>query len=274
MPVAPLLFAVVVSVLAGCGRIGFDDQAPAGGDAGRGDAGLAACPGTSMLAPDEDGDLVGNLCDVCPHVADPGQADGDGDRVGDACDPEPSIGRQRIVFFDGFDGPVVGWTTPPVIAGGRAQLAVLGGSVVLTLELPTTTSLVAFAGEILAVGTAPALYKHLYVGTSPQPGLLYYLELIDDGSGRRRSLMRDDGGVYTELQGQTEGGTPIEAGPFQSRFETGTDGFGGSLDYAGTDSTMSTDMLGPIAGASSELFAKDLSVALDYVIQIDTVTTQ
>ncbi len=37
---------------------------------------------------------------------------------------------------------------------------------------------------------------------------------------------------------------------------------------------MSTGMRGPLAGASTEWFAQDLSVALDYVIQIDTITTQ
>ncbi|MEZ4470208.1 MAG: patatin-like phospholipase family protein [bacterium] len=40
------------------------------------------------LLPDDDtdGDGIRNAMDVCPHVADPGQADGDGDGVGDACD--------------------------------------------------------------------------------------------------------------------------------------------------------------------------------------------
>ncbi len=193
--------ATLVAVLgAGCGRLGFDGQAAddAGGDGA--DARLGACAGQPGLSPDEDGDLVGNACDVCPHVPDPGQADADGDVVGDACDPESSIGRQRIVFFDGFDGPVLGWATPPVIGGGRAALAGLGGGVALSLQLPTATSLVAFAGQILEVGTASGLFKQLYVGTSPQPGPRFYLELIDDGSGRRRSLMRADGGVYTAFQ--------------------------------------------------------------------------
>lgn len=270
MLVAPLLFAVVVSVLAGCGRIGFDDQAVAGGDAGRGDAGLAACPGTSTLAPDEDGDLVGNPCDVCPHVADPGQADRDGDRVGDACDPEPAVGLQRIVFFDGFDAPVAGWATPPVIAGGRATLAAIGGMADLKLMYATGDSVLTLAGEVLEVGTTPVVFKQFLIGTSTQPLLFDYVELIDDGTGRRISLMRNDNETYTEFQGQREGAVPLVRGPLRLEFRTTGDGFGARLEYAGTDATMSTNMLGPIAGPSTQIYAEDLSVVLDYVIQIDT----
>lgn len=42
--------------------------------------------GSSYLFSDEDGDGLGMLCDNCPFVANPDQADFDGDGIGDACD--------------------------------------------------------------------------------------------------------------------------------------------------------------------------------------------
>ena len=62
---------------------------------------------------DHDGDGRGDVCDVCPARYDTG-ADSDGDGVGDACDPNPTVPGDRIVFFEGFYGPV-SWD--PVIGG-------------------------------------------------------------------------------------------------------------------------------------------------------------
>jgi hypothetical protein len=66
---------------------------------------------------DEDGDHVPDAVDNCPHVANPQQQDvgelatGGADGVGDACDPEPARTGNRIALFEGFDGPLTGWTT-------------------------------------------------------------------------------------------------------------------------------------------------------------------
>ena len=271
MPVAPLLFAVVASVLAACGRIGFDDPSPAGGDAGldgRSDAGLAVCPGSSTLVYDEDGDLIGNPCDVCPHVADPGQADGDGDRVGDACDPEPAVGRQRIVFFDGFDGAVEGWAFPVAIAGGQLVLDGLSGSVV---SRPTGAGVLETAGWVDPIVPSSLIRKQLVVGTRTSPTLFYYVELISQGAGRRRSLMREDQTIYTEFDGQAEAAAPMSPGPIHVRFETGADGFAATVDYGGSAPRHAVAGLRPIAGAGTLLYAEGMLVHLDYVVQIDTL---
>ena len=45
------------------------------------------CEATCVFSPDLDGDLVPDVVDLCPSVADPSQFDSDGDGLGDACDP-------------------------------------------------------------------------------------------------------------------------------------------------------------------------------------------
>ncbi len=74
---------VVIAVLVGCGRVGFDPHDDA----------------TSLpVGHDEDGDGVRDIDDVCPYL--PGsQLDGDGDRVGDDCDPNPTVPRDTIAVF-------------------------------------------------------------------------------------------------------------------------------------------------------------------------------
>lgn len=45
-----------------------------------------SCP-ADLHKPDQDGDGVCDLIDICPTVPDPNQVDSDGDGLGDACDP-------------------------------------------------------------------------------------------------------------------------------------------------------------------------------------------
>jgi hypothetical protein len=66
------------------------------------------CPDVPNDQGDEDGDGRGDACDLCPIDADDTDADKDG--VGDNCDPDPAIGGNRIVFFEGFHhGVPAGW---------------------------------------------------------------------------------------------------------------------------------------------------------------------
>ncbi len=88
-------------------------------DAGHPDGGLPdedAGAGCFSIGHDEDGDAFDDACDACPQrfdsqgdeleAANGEQPDG----VGDACDPNPTIGGDRLVFFDGFGGALAsGW---------------------------------------------------------------------------------------------------------------------------------------------------------------------
>ncbi|HNF99193.1 MAG TPA: thrombospondin type 3 repeat-containing protein, partial [Pseudomonadota bacterium] len=49
----------------------------------------ASC--SDMLAPDRDGDGLGNSCDNCPDRPNLDQADRDSDRIGDVCDNCPNV---------------------------------------------------------------------------------------------------------------------------------------------------------------------------------------
>lgn len=60
----------------------------------------------------EDMDEFGDACDPCPPRATAAaNMDSDSDGVGDGCDPFPTMGGDRIRFFEGFNGPPSGVTT-------------------------------------------------------------------------------------------------------------------------------------------------------------------
>ena len=118
-----LLGAWPVVALA-CGRIGFDGAAPGDGAAGDGPGPGADGPGGDgpALGHDEDGDLVPDAIDVCPHVPDADQLDTDGDGVGDACDPRPDVPGEQLVLFATFEDD-----EPPIeIEGGGGAWTIEG----------------------------------------------------------------------------------------------------------------------------------------------------
>jgi hypothetical protein len=259
----------VAAVTSGCGRLGFtpDDLS---GDGGGGDgppAGPASCPGLGSVY-DEDQDLVGDPCDVCPHVADPAQDDGDGDRVGDTCDPEPALARQSIRFFTGFNEELAEWDRGGPLVDGQMVADAIGTDSFSLLLIPTGTSLLQVSGRILAIGTA--VRQQIFLGTTPANGVLYYVELINEG-GRRRSLMHADNGTYEQLQTVNESTESIQPGPVELVFAVGAADVSGHVNTAGAfPVNMSSNSVGSVSGTAAHLYIDDLSVVLDYAIMIET----
>lgn len=259
-----------IAIVSGCGRIGFGSSVDATADAGQGGdtSGSASCPGMTTVF-DEDGDLVGDPCDVCPHVVDAAQDDSDGDGVGDACDPEPLVARQSIRFFTGFNGDVAEWDGGGPLVGGQFVADVLAADSLSLLNIPVETCLFQVGGRITAVGSTAT--SQLYVGASPSAGVLWYIELIDDGIGRRRSLMHGASGSFDELQTVRETTQPIEPGPVELAISLGNDEVSGHIDTAGSfPVTLSKSGVGPVTGTAAQLYVSDLSAVFDYAIIIDT----
>jgi hypothetical protein len=99
---------------------------------------------------------------------------------------------------------------------------------------------------------------------------MYYVELIDDGSGRRRSLMHVVNTTYTELQGVQES-IAIEPGPVELMLSIGSDDISAHINTAGAfPVTLSTSGTGTVLGAQVVLYVSDLSAVFDYAIMIDT----
>ncbi|MES1157545.1 MAG: thrombospondin type 3 repeat-containing protein, partial [Haliangium ochraceum] len=101
----------------------------------------------NALQNDEDSDDVGDACDRCPVSAD--DTDRDNDGVGDACDPNPDVGGDRIVLFEGFAGTALptGWhqNAEWTFGNGKATTSVTSlasiGFPVANVKLTTSTSI-------------------------------------------------------------------------------------------------------------------------------------
>ena len=153
--------------VAACGRFGFEPV----------DDARNTCGGH-----DEDGDGIGDTCDVCPHIADPDQADSDGDGVGDACDPHPAEPRDRIAFFDPFVAPDPNWTTfgEPFSYANDALIFDATGAGYSTLLRPTAIANDTFQFGAHFDGASSGDRQVTLIGQSAG-NPYYYCELYDSG---------------------------------------------------------------------------------------------
>lgn len=258
--------AFVILLVVGCGRVAFDGQTDDARDDARDALGVASCPGMATVL-DEDGDLAGDACDVCPHLVDD-QADGDSDGVGDACDLEPAVGRQRILFFDGFNAERAEWGYGGTVTGGQLVIPVLATDSGNVLDVPTSLASVTIGGTIYEVG---AVTTHLFVAMKTMPNESYYMELINDGAGRRRSLMYQLDAMYVELDGRTDTGMPIQPGPFTLELNARASQMLGHIDTVGAAPVgFSATGTPTISSARMLLYMRNLSIVFDYAIVIET----
>ena len=194
-------------LLAGCGRIAFDDAAPA-------DAHIACA---SPVGHDEDGDSIDDACDVCPQVTDIDHADADGDGVGDACDLAATA--QQRTFFDPFVAPRAEWSFDEemVFLGDSVSMPAATSSIGAQLLGPPERSVLELGGRVIG-GSPQSRQIAIHVGAAAGEAN-YYCELYDGDSDLVLQLTYTrDGTTYTNIASTPIGGL-LENGTFRIAFE-------------------------------------------------------
>ncbi len=251
--------AIAIAVLlVGCGRIAFAPM----DDASHGIDTQTSC----LEGHDEDGDLLVDGCDGCPHIADPSQRDSDGDGVGDACDPRPATNGERIALFQPFTHQSGDWAAvgPTVSYDGESLVVdARGGGLALYHALVAGDDLLRYR---IRIGAGRVGIRKITLAVSEDPPF-YYCEVFDNGSSAVLQLTETyDGNVYT----------PVVQSPATPLLER-TDIFL-SLDQRAGKVTCATSwpatmqtITGPmpnIAGKQIILVLEGIEAKLDYFVHI------
>lgn len=236
----------IVTLLAACGRVGFDGLEPDGGPTGH----------------DEDQDGVADTEDVCPHRADD-QRDQDADGVGDACDPEPANPRQSLRFFDGFDTDRPEWRIAPPVAGDALPLSDVSTA---ELEMPTRNLLVEVSGEVTAVYAGR---RNQFFVAARSPDEQEYVEIIDLDAGRRRTLMHFGDPDYTPYAEEFEA-EPVVTGPVTMQLELYDDRVAARTEYAGLPVVQAGPSLSTQPGTTLFVYVDGVDLRWRYFVVIAT----
>lgn len=236
------------------------------------------CPAlTNADQHDEDADALGDVCDPCPHLAG-SSADGDGDGVGDACDPQPTIGKQRIKFFDPFTTDRAEWTSKSNFSrvGEALRLSAAGyaGSV---LQLANAENRIVMAGTIAAIPSATSQHQiALSFGRNVAGNVYHYAEFYDAGGANGEvGLSRANQGVYTTLASSNYTGV-LPLGAWSIRVDTSVASQQMRMDstLGGTARpTLNATATSPALVASStiELGVNGADVRVSYFLVIETL---
>lgn len=264
--------ALAAVLVAGCGRLSFDDRADGGTGDGPRDTGSAtdAAPHGS-LTHDEDGDGIVDGLDGCPHLSgDPADTDGDG--VDDACDPEPTNPRQRITLFDGFEAGVPANLTA---ATGWVQrtdaIAWPGASFGFVEWNPHAVTDVDIAAGWTIVSIPATVTHQILTGMDQPGGTQTYGEVYGDTTAAFASVTNFDGTNYNNYDMSTF------AGFTTGRVDTVFHAFAGpptvtfEATWSGMPTYRSTTTMAPYGPAPNlGVTIRDLDAELRYLLVIES----
>ncbi len=248
---------LVVTILCGCGRIDFD--------------GVVAPP-CIPVGHDEDADGIDDACDVCPHIADPDQADADGDGVGDVCDPHPASPIDHIAFFDPFISLRPEWT----VTANASATAVLGNDTLdvdtrgayFAMQLPIVPTRDVFQyGMVVRTGAPGTTRRQLTLISGQSLANYYYCDLTGDAtSSAMFGITYQSGGVYMPLVTKSVVG-PIENTELTLRFTI--DGSGSACTTSWPANTPAASATNPaVSPAYVAVDLNGLDASYTYFIQI------
>jgi hypothetical protein len=238
---------------------------------------LDNCPSKANLDQhDEDVDLIGDVCDPCPHLAG-NAADQDGDGVGDICDPQMAIAKQRILFFDPFTTTRSQWTYNNGTSRVGETLKIYGNSTAdAQLLVPNGEVRIEAGGMIASVGSTPHQLSIEFGEGSA--GKYHYGEFYNgSGSNGDIAISKANSGTYTSVN-LVHYPAPMPTGAWHIRIDESVAAQQiklkatlGGVDYA--EITGMTNLASPslTTGADIDFYVQHADVRFDYFIVIETL---
>jgi hypothetical protein len=245
-------------LLAGCGRLAFDDTAAP-------DARICAAP----VGHDEDGDGIDDSCDGCPHLSDASQLDQDGDGVGDACDPRVAVAGDSIAFFDAFVVQDPGWIRTGILG------TYTGDSIVADTRLNRKFAFrraYAQGVDTVVLGgvfgdVTPATDRQVTVGIVGTGSSSYYCELQGaPPDGKLGLTYTFDGDNYNVIAHSD--GAAIGNGPFQLSLANRYPGVTCSTTWPIDDPSIEGTLPGGFSIMQLGFSVQEVEMQLDYFVMI------